>query len=70
MSPRDRAEDVALATLNDELASLDLEGHWQLTDDVLADEPRPVTPANLWRWEDIRRLLLRAVQLIEKSRPV
>ena len=54
------AEDSALAALNDELGSLDLEGHWQLTGAVLADQPRPLTPANLWRWEDIRRLLLRA----------
>jgi gentisate 1,2-dioxygenase len=54
------AADTALAALNDELDSLHLEGHWRLTGAVVAGEPRPLTPANLWRWVDIRRLLLRA----------
>jgi gentisate 1,2-dioxygenase len=60
MSPADVSEDAALAALNDELASLDLEGHWRLSGAVLADEPRPLASAHLWRWADIRRLLLRA----------
>jgi gentisate 1,2-dioxygenase len=63
MSSTHSAGDAALAELNDELASLDLEGHWQLTGAVLADEPRPTTPANLWRGDDIRRLLLRAGEI-------
>jgi gentisate 1,2-dioxygenase len=63
MSPDNASEDAALAALNDELASLDLEGHWRLSGAVLADEPRPLVPANLWRWADIRRLLLRAGEI-------
>jgi gentisate 1,2-dioxygenase len=63
MSPADASEDADLAALNDELASLDLEGHWRLSGAVLADEPRPLAPANLWRWVDIRRLLLRAGEI-------
>lgn len=64
MSSTDHAaEDEALATLNDELASLDLEGHWQLSGAVLANEPRPLTPANLWRGQDILRLLRRAGEI-------
>lgn len=57
------SEDTALAALNDELASLDLEGHWRLSGAVLADEPHPLGPAHLWRWTDIRRLLLRAGEI-------
>lgn len=57
------AADAYLAALNDELEALHLEGHWRLTGAVLADEPRPLTPANLWRWEDIRRLLMRAGEI-------
>ena len=60
MSTTNASEEAALAALNDELAALDLEGHWRLTGAVLADEPRPLAPAHLWRWADIRRLLLRA----------
>jgi gentisate 1,2-dioxygenase len=60
MSPADVSEDAALAALNDELQALDLEGHWRLSGAVLADEPRPLALAHLWRWADIRRLLLRA----------
>ena len=63
MSPADTSEDAELAALNDELESLDLEGHWRLSGAVLAAEPRPLAPANLWRWADIRRLLLRAGEI-------
>ena len=63
MTPRDPSQDAILAALNEELASVHLEGHWQLSGAVLADEPRPLAPANLWRWEDIRRLLLRAGEI-------
>lgn len=63
MSPTDPEEDAALAALNDELASRDLEGHWKLSGSVLAEQPRPLMPANLWRWSDIRRLLLRAGEI-------
>lgn len=63
MAPRDPAEDAALAALNDELAALHLEGHWLLSGEILAQEPRPLAAANLWRWADIRRLLLRAGEI-------
>jgi gentisate 1,2-dioxygenase len=60
MSSAHGSEDALLAALNDELEALDLEGHWRLSGAVLADEPRPLAGAHLWRWADIRRLLLRA----------
>lgn len=63
MSTTNASEEAALAALNEELAELDLEGHWRLAGAVLADEPRPLVPAHLWRWADIRRLLLRAGEI-------
>jgi mannose-6-phosphate isomerase-like protein (cupin superfamily) len=63
MSTIHSIDDAAVAALNEELASLDLEGHWQLSGNVLANEPRPVVPAHLWHWADIRRLLLRAGEI-------
>jgi gentisate 1,2-dioxygenase len=56
-------EDAALSALNDELEGLHLEGHWRLSGAVLGAEPRPVAEAHLWRWADIRRLLVRAGEL-------
>lgn len=63
MSLRPSTEDAALSALNDELEALHLEGHWRLSGAVLGAEPRPVTEANLWRWADIRRVLLQAGEL-------
>lgn len=63
MSQADASEDAMLASLNDELEALDLEGHWRLSGAVLADQPRALAPAHLWRWADIRRLLLRAGEI-------
>lgn len=63
MSAIHPSDDAALDVLNEELASLGLEGHWKLSGNVLASEPRPVAPAHLWQWADIRRLLLRAGEI-------
>lgn len=63
MSPANGSEEAALAALNDELEALDLEGHWRLSGAVLAEQPRALAPAHLWRWADIRRLLLRAGEI-------
>lgn len=63
MSTTSASDEAVLAALNEELATLDLEGHWRLTGAVLADEPRPLVPPHLWRWADIRRLLLRAGEI-------
>jgi gentisate 1,2-dioxygenase len=63
MPSADVPEDAALAALNDELASLALEGHWRLSGAVLAEEPRPLAAAHLWRGQDIRRLLRRAGEI-------
>ena len=64
MALHDSGENAALSALNDDgLEGLDLEGHWRLTGAVLGAEPRPVAEANLWRWTDIRRVLMRAGEL-------
>jgi gentisate 1,2-dioxygenase len=60
MTAQAMSEDAALAALNDDLESLHLEGHWRLSGAIIADEPRPLVPAHLWHWSDIRGALMRA----------
>ena len=59
---QDSPHSSALDQLNDELDGLALEGHWRLQG-VTAPEPRPWAAAHLWRWADIRRVLLRAGEI-------
>lgn len=55
--------DRELDTLNGELEALNLEGHWRLGAGVTLNEPKPFAEANVWRWADIRRILIRAGEI-------
>jgi gentisate 1,2-dioxygenase len=59
---QDSSHSSALDQLNDELDGLALEGHWRLQG-VTAPEPRPWAAAHVWRWAEIRRVLLRAGEI-------
>lgn len=56
------SETEALARLNAELLSHNLEGHWKLAN-VIKPEPTAWGEPYLWRWLDIRRLLWRAGEM-------
>lgn len=57
LSPEER-----LARLDARLETLDLEGHWRLHGGS-AGEPRPLAPAHLWRWADVRAVLCEAGEI-------
>lgn len=44
---------------------LNLNGLWRVGQQVLHPEPRPAMQAHIWRWADVRPLMLRAGDLID-----
>jgi gentisate 1,2-dioxygenase len=52
-----------LARLDEELVAHNLDGHWNLGANALQPEPTPWGGPFLWRWTDIRRLLVRASEM-------
>ena len=59
----DRLVNDELARLDEELVAHSLEGHWNLGASALQPEPAPWAVPHLWRWADIRRLLVRAGEM-------
>ncbi len=57
-----KMHELGLNELNAELEGLNLEGHWRLVGVTLA-EPEPYAAPEVWRWQDIRRVLVRAGEI-------
>jgi gentisate 1,2-dioxygenase len=55
--------DDELTRLDEELVAHHLEGHWNLGANALQPEPAPWAAPYLWRWADIRRLLVQAGEM-------